>query len=154
MIFLNLLFITVVLAGCSVMEKLPEVEDTLPNGYVEKRVPHDFVKIFSSDIGKGVGWIRCFTCDQDWDKLNQQMAINLKARSYRDSTADWLPVLIKESQIPEEHAAKIFKIYSSKSGVGHVMAMNLVYLRSIAANSIDTSGDYLVMVGYDLISQY
>lgn len=148
------LVLNAVVVGCSPLEKLPDIDKTLPAGYVEKHVPKDFTKSLARNIGRDVGWIRCFTCDQDWDGLNKHLAVNLKAYSYKETTDKWLPVLVKSSKIPEEHAASIFKMYSSPSGVGHVMAINLEYIRSVTSQSLDTSGDYLVLVGYDLISNY
>jgi len=146
--------LSVITIGCSTLEKLPEVDKTLPAGYLEKHVPRDFVKGLAGNIGHDVGWIRCFTCGQDWDGLNKHMAVNLKAYSYKETTDDWMPILAQNSKIPEEHAANIFKVYSSPSGVGHVMAINLEYIRSVTSQSFDTSGDYLVAVGYDLLSNY
>lgn len=150
LIFLYVAVFITILVGCSSREELPAVDEALPEDIIEKRVPRDLLAEFSGDIGRDVGWIRCFDYDQDWEKLSQQMAHKLAKLEYRDAAASWLPDFIADTGIPQEHAAQMLKVYTSSSGQGIVMAMNLAYVRSISSKSFDTAGDYLVMTGYAL----
>jgi hypothetical protein len=143
-----------VLVGCDAREELPGIDETLPPGYTEKPVPYDFVKELRGEAGKDVGWIRCIDCDLDWSGLNQHIATVLKPRGYTDTSDDWVPLMARDSGLDEAECQRIFSFHSSRSGWGHVMVIDIAYLQSMAGASLDTTGDFVIAVGYDHIKAY
>jgi hypothetical protein len=152
-LILAALFIMAILAGCNVREDLPTIEETLPTGFDERMAPRDFLREMTVEAGDDTAWIRCFDCNLDWQGLCDHLDKALSKCSYEDTTTKWLPVMTDQSGIPAEHTRHIFKIYSSSSGFGHILAINIEYMRSIGGD-LDTTGDYIVFAGYDWIEQY
>jgi len=48
----------------------------------------------------------------------------------------------------------LFSFHSSRSGWAHVMVLDIAYLQSMAKVSLDTTGDFIITVGYDHLSAY
>ncbi|GEM_PF-2353547 len=143
-----------VLVGCDAREELPTIEETLPPGYEEKPVPHDFVRELRREAAQDVGWIRCIDCDLDWSGLNDHIAAALKPRGYTDKSDVWAPVMARESGLGEAECRRLFSFHSSRSGWAHVMVLDIAYLQSMAKVSLDTTGDFIITVGYDHLSAY
>lgn len=148
-----LLFLSAFLLGCDVREDLPVIEDTLPAGYDERMAPRDFLRSMKREAGESTEWIRCFDCSLDWQGLCSHLESSLAKYRYTDTSAEWVPVMTEQSGLPAEHTPRIFKVFSSSSGIGHVFAINIAYINSIGGN-LDTTGDFIVIAGYDWIEQY
>lgn len=137
------------LTGCTSFEDLPTEADLLPPNYVEKRAPPDFYKELTGNFGKDLAWLRCFDCEYDWEGLNGYLAGKVAKYNYTESTDTWIPYLVQETKLPEADARKLYRVFSSPSMVGHVMVMNIAFVRSVDSSLANTSGDYLILVGYD-----
>lgn len=143
------LLLSVLLAGCTPLEELPTIEELLPPNYEEKPAPPDIFKELTENFGRDLAWMRCFDCEYDWDGLNRYLAGKLPAYSYTDNTDAYIRYVTSDSPLEKEEARKLFKMFSSPSKTAHVIVINVAYIRSIDSSFANTSGDHLVLVGYD-----
>jgi len=141
--------VTFALSGCGPLEKPITMDELLPAGYTEKVVPKDVFQEISDDISSGAGWIRCIDCDQDWEELKRHVSLVTSQHGYTESTSTWLPLIVEPSGLPDEHAQQMFKCYSSPSEEVHVFLMNLAYIRTLGDVSLGTTGDFIIVSGFD-----
>ncbi len=144
------------LVSCGPPEALPTPDTVLPKGYSEKVVPKEFMDEMGFEFRAGEMWMRCIDCKEDWDGLNAHILETLGPQGYKETSSQWMSILDKGNNSSTEETEffkKVFRMYSSKRGYSHIMLMDLKEMKEIGAQ-ISTSGDFLIMVGIDHISNY
>ena len=154
---MSCLVLLVVLSGCIGKPEVPSMAELLPAGHREAAVPPEFKSEMQGSFGKDLVWMRCIDCDLDWDGLARHVGGAVTRYGYQDTSTMWIKALggeFKDSGMTDDQLRTFMKYYSKPSGYGGLVIMfNLKFIKDLGG-SVGTGGDFLILVGYDDISQY